>query len=82
MTEKVLKADETLAANFRASRDHATIKANRELLRAATYEANATLTLVSALSQTNHSLCDHAGSRPYTDRSGERCLDCPHCGGD
>ena len=71
-----------LAANFRASRDHATIKANRELLRAAAVEANAILGMVRVLSQTNHSLCDHAGSRPYSDRSGTTCVDCPHCGGD
>ena len=81
MIEK-LKASEALSANFRPSRDHATIKANRELLRAAADEANATLSMVRALSQTNHSLCDHKGSRGYTDRSGYPCTDCPHCGGD
>jgi hypothetical protein len=80
VTEKA-KASEALAANFRASRDHATIKANRELLAAAD-EANATLAMVRVLSQTNHSLCDHKGSRSYTDRSGVSCIDCPHCGGD
>ena len=82
MTEKLLKAAEALTANFRASRDHVTIKANRELLRAAADEAHATLTMVAALSRTNHELCDHKGSRPYTDRGGSTCLDCPHCGGD
>jgi len=77
-----LKASDVLSANFRASRDHATIKANRELLRAAAVEAHATLAMVQALSQTNHALCDHEGSRGYTDRSGVACTDCPHCGGD
>lgn len=76
------KVSDDLAANFRASRDHATIKANRELLRAAADEANATLAMVQTLSQTNRALCDHEGSRSYTDRSGYPCTDCPHCGGD
>jgi hypothetical protein len=81
--EKVLTASESLAAKFRASRDHATIKANRELLRGRRpNEAHATLAMVQALSQTNHALCDHKGSREYTDRSGTPCTDCPHCGGD
>jgi hypothetical protein len=76
-----VKASEALSANFRASRDHATIKANRDLLRAAAAEANATLAMVQTLSQTNRSLCDHAGSRSYTNRVGDSCIDCPHCGG-
>lgn len=82
MTEKKLSASEALTANFRASRDHATIRSNRELLRAAVDETNATLAMVRALSQTNRSLCDHAGSRTYTDYSGGSGLNCPHCGGD
>ncbi len=77
-----LKASEALVTNFRASRDHATIKANRELLRAAADEANATLAIVQTLSRTNHSLCDHKGGRGYTDRGGAPCINCPHCGGD
>jgi hypothetical protein len=81
MTEK-LSASAALAANFRASRDHAAIKANRELLQAAADEANATLTMVRALAQTNRSMCDHKGSHSYTDRGGAACIDCPHCGGD
>ena len=76
------KASDALSANFRASRDHATIKANRELLQAAADEATATLTMVRALGQTNRSMCDHKGSRGYTDRAGDRCIDCPYCGGD
>lgn len=82
MTDKLIKASEALAANFRASRDHAMIRANRELLRAAADEANATLAMVRTLGQTNRSMCDHAGSRTYRDRAGDSCIDCPHCGGD
>jgi hypothetical protein len=82
VTERSLRASEALVANFRASRDHATIKANRDLLLAATDEAKTTLAMVRALSQTNRSLCDHDGSRTYTDYSGGGGLDCPHCGGD
>lgn len=82
MTEKRRLVIEALAADFRASRDHATIKANRELLQAAADEANGVLAMVRALSQTNRSMCDHNGSRTYTDRGGDVCIDCPHCGGD
>ena len=82
MIEKPSKASDVLSANFRASRDHATIKANRALLQVAAAEANATLAMVRALGQTNRSMCDHKGSRTYTDRGGDRCIDCPYCGGD
>lgn len=73
---------EELSAKFRASRDHETIKANRLMLQEAAAEANTLLAMVRALSQTNRSLCDHKGSRSYTDRGGDVCIDCPHCGGD
>lgn len=77
-----MSATDDLAVKFRPLRDHATIVANRKLLRAAADEANATLRLVSALAVTNRSLCDHKGARSYTDRGGGISLDCPHCGGD
>ena len=80
--DPVRRMIDKLTAEFRASSDHAIIAKNRALLKAAVAEANATLSMVQTLSETNHSLCDHKDARGYTDRSGVGCLDCPHCGGD
>lgn len=87
MTERSLRAGEALVANFRASRDQATIEANHELLRAARDEATAAvdqataaLAVVRSLADVNRLLCDHQGSSKYTDADDAVCTHCPHCG--
>jgi len=87
VTERPLGASEALVTNFRASRDHETIEANRALLRAASAEATAAadqataaLAVVRSLAEVNRLLCDHQGSSTYTDDADVACTHCPHCG--
>lgn len=77
-----MKELDELQKNFRASRESSVIAANRMLIQAANDAIRLAQTVVSSMSRMNHELCRHEGSRPYRDRSGESCTDCPHCGGD
>ncbi len=75
-----MKEVDDLQAGFKASPESSVIAANRKLIEVANNAILLAQTVVESLSRMNHALCRHEGSRPYRDRSGAGCMDCPHCG--